>query len=152
MDTTRKATVLLVDDNDATCALVTAILQREFAIDVATDGVEALEKLKTKSYEAILLDLRLPHLDGYGVLDQLRSTTPDTLKRILVLTASVTTRELERVRSYPVAGVIAKPFDIEVLVSAVRACVGTSLPPFRGGVISGGMIILIADLLRSIRY
>ena len=143
-----KPHVLLIDDNDATCALVMAILRRDFAIDTATDGAEAIEKLKTNVYAVILLDLRMPQVDGFGVLDFLHGSAPEALARVIVLTAAVTPREMGRVRDYPIASVIVKPFDIDVLLNAVKACSGSGGSPF-GSVLSSGMILLIADLLRQ---
>lgn len=143
-----KPAVLLVDDNDATVTLVTALLQREFAIEPASDGNEAIEKLRIKQYGAILLDLRMPHLDGFGVLDFLRENNPDMLPRVLILTAALTRAETSRAKDYKVCGVIAKPFDIDVLLGAVRQCVGVDLPG-AGPLLSSGIILLLADMLRQ---
>lgn len=142
-----KLPVLLVDDNEATCTLVTALLQREFAVEVATDGLDAVELLRTKHYAAILLDLRMPQLDGYGVLDFLKSSRPEVLRHVLILTAALSPQELDRVRAYDIAGVVGKPFDVEALAAAVRRCAGTTNG--RGPFFSGGMILLLAEVLRN---
>lgn len=143
--------VLLADDNDATCALVAAILQRDFDLDIATDGHEAVEKLRVRDYGSILLDLRMPHIDGFGVLEFLATERPELIGRVLVLTASLTKQELDRVRALPVAGIIAKPFEVEQLLDAVKQCVaaGDDHGPLRGPLISSGMILLLADILRN---
>lgn len=145
-----KPLVLLADDNDATCALVSAILQRDFVIDVATDGLETVEKLRVRDYSAVLLDLRMPHIDGIGVLEFLRDERSDLLPRVLVLTASLTKPELERVHEFPIAGIIAKPFEVETLLGAVRQCAsGSGRTHLRGHLFSSGVILLLADILRS---
>src|SRR5215212_61281 len=147
MTRVEKPYVLLVDDNEATCTLVTALLQREFAVETATDGMEAVERLKTTNYAAILLDLRMPGLDGYGVLAFLKTTKPDVLRRVLILTAPLTDRELSRVRHYDVCGIVAKPFEVETLLSAVKQCArhdGSALGHF---FFSNGMILLLAEVL-----
>jgi CheY-like chemotaxis protein len=148
-----KPYVLLVDDNEATAALITALLQREFVIEIASDGYAALEKLKTRNYGAILLDLRMPHLDGFGVLDHLREHSPETVKRVLVVSAALGPREVERLQDYDVCGVIRKPFEVEVLLDAVKTCAGTNGGGF-GNVLctSTPVILLIADLLRQARW
>jgi CheY-like chemotaxis protein len=150
MSRIEKPYVLLVDDNEATCALMTALLQREFVIRTAYDGVEAIEQLKTRQYAAILLDLRMPQLDGFGVLDYLRENAPETLKRVLVVSAALNAREIERLRDYDVCGVIRKPFEIELLLDAVKTCAGTTGAGGFGNVLytGGPVILLIADLLR----
>ena len=139
--------VLLVDDNQATLTLVTALLQREFEVDSASDGSEAVEKLKIKQYAAVLLDLRMPHLDGFGVLDFLAANNPAMLPRVLVVTAALTRPELARANTYGICGVVSKPFEVETLLEAVKKCVGGDDNGPLGGVFSSGMILFLADLL-----
>ena len=118
-----KPIVLLADDNEATCTLITALLHRDFDVDVANDGHDAIEKLKSRRYAAILLDLLMPIVDGYAVLDHLRRESPDVLRRVIVVTASLSPRETGRMRDYEICNVITKPFEVGALVTAVKACV-----------------------------
>ena len=154
MSKNEKPNVLLVDDNEATCTLVTALLHREFSVETASDGIEALELLKTNQYAVILLDLRMPQLDGFGVLDHLAKTAPDVIPRILVLTASLTSGEIARVKKFDVCGIVQKPFEVEELLSAVKRCAGTDNERTNLGEVichSGPVILLIADLLRQLK-
>jgi len=67
-----------------------------------------------------------------------------------VLTAALSPRELDRARSYEICGVVAKPFDVDDLLAAVKSCVdpgGRSLGP----VISSGVILLLAQAVRFLR-
>ncbi|HUP63488.1 MAG TPA: response regulator [Thermoanaerobaculia bacterium] len=144
-----KPSVLVVDDNDATVTLVTALLQREFFVEPATDGAEAIEKLKTKQYAALLLDLRMPHLDGFGVLEFLEANHPAMLPRVLVVTAALGESDVARARAYGICDVVSKPFDIETLLAAVKQCVEPDDARPMGGFLSSGMILLLADVLRS---
>ena len=145
-----KPFVLVVDDNQATCNLITALLQRDFNIDVAGDGLEALEKLRTNQYAAVLLDLRMPQHDGFSVLDSLKQNNPPMLSHVLVVTAALTRTEIERARSFGICGLVSKPFDVEALVAAVRQCVGDSSRGSLNVFCSGTpMILLLADLLRQ---
>jgi len=104
-----KPFVLLVDDNEPTCTLITALLRKDFAVDVANDGLEAIDKLRTKTFHAIILDLLMPQLDGYGVLDHLRANSPEMIRRVLVVTAAliflatapVLARPLDRITGTP---------------------------------------------------
>jgi CheY-like chemotaxis protein len=144
-----KPFVLLVDDHEATCTLITALLQNDFIVDVARDGGEALEKLKTRQYSAILLDLLMPVVDGYTVLDFLRAEHPDLLQSVIVVTAAIGAREMQRLRAYTVRRVIAKPFEVDELYNAVRECAGLTGPPnLRGSLMSGGMFLLLAEVLK----
>ena len=144
-----KPFVLLADDNEATCTLITALLQNDFIVDVARDGGEALERLKTRQYSVILLDLLMPVVDGYAVLDFLRAERPDLLQSVLVVTASLGSREMQRLGDYNVRRVIAKPFEVDALYYAVRECAGLAGPSsIRGSFMSGGMLLLIAEVLK----
>ena len=148
MDKSEKPLVLLVDDNEPTCTLMTALLQKDFAVETATDGMEAIEKLRTNSYGAIILDLLMPHLNGYGVLEFLRNNNPQRLRRVLVVTAALSSSDMKRVGDYEVCALIAKPFEVETFLNAVRQCTG-STSPSRGTFLSSGVILLLADLLRQ---
>jgi len=148
MSRPEKPFVLLADDNEATCTLVTAILHREFVVEIAGDGSEALEKLKTGNYGAVLLDLRMPNVDGFGVLEFLKTSRPEMMRNVIVLTAALSRGEIERVKSYDICGIIAKPFEVETLLAAVKQCVDPGGPRL-GGVFSSGVMLLLADLLRQ---
>jgi CheY-like chemotaxis protein len=146
-----KPVVLLADDNDATCTLVTALLRTDFDVEVAHDGADAIEKLKARAYAAVLLDLRMPVLDGYAVLDYLRDEAPEILSRLLIVTASLSASEMERVHRYPVCGIVAKPFEVDALFAAVRQCAGETGPQFiRGPLLASGVILFLAEVLRRV--
>ncbi|HEX3582908.1 MAG TPA: response regulator [Thermoanaerobaculia bacterium] len=142
-----KPCVLLVDDNDATCTLVTAVLQRDFTTEICGDGNDALEKLKAGKYAAVVLDLRMPPPDGYEIMDAMLKSRPELLKRTIVVSAALSQRESQRLKSYPVADVIGKPFDVEMLLAAVKKCAGDDGMPF-GNMLSSGMLLLIAEMLQ----
>lgn len=141
-----KPCVLLVDDNDATCTLVTAVLQRDFKTEVCTEGNDALDKLKAGNYAAIVLDLRMPPPDGYEVMDALMKNRPEMLKRTIIVSAALSPREAQRLKNYPVAEVIAKPFDVEELLAAVKKCAGGESHPL-GNMLSSSMLLLIAEMI-----
>src|SRR5258708_23902142 len=148
MPNTEKPSVLLVDDNEATRTLIIALLRREFQVDVATDGMEAIEKLRTNQYASVLLDLRMPHQDGFGVLEFMQANSPDRLRTVLVVTAVLTRSEIQRAKSFGVCGIITKPFDVDDLLGAVRECAGEPDGGKLGNVFctSTPVILLIADL------
>lgn len=88
----------------------------------------------------------MPVLDGFAVLEQLRERQPEILRRIVVMTAAVSEREMERVSAFAVCNVVRKPFEVETLLAAVRACAdtGSSLH----GMLSSGVILLLAEMLQ----
>jgi CheY-like chemotaxis protein len=146
-----KASVLVADDNEATCTLITALLQRDFDVETSFDGGDAIERLRTRRYAALLLDLRMPHTDGFAVLDFLKEHQPRMLPNVLIVTASLSQNDLRRTRAYGVCGIVAKPFDIETLLAAVKDCIrpddGSALGPVLCS--SGPVILLLADFLRQ---
>jgi CheY-like chemotaxis protein len=146
-----KPRVLLADDNEATCTLITALLHRDFVVDLAGDGQEAIEKLKSRQYAVILLDLLMPMVDGFAVLDHLHRENPEMLARVLVMTAAVSPREVDRLQGYAIHALIPKPFEVDVLQAAVKACAGLGGEPLlRGPLLTSGMLLLLADLLKRV--
>jgi CheY-like chemotaxis protein len=145
-----KPYVLVIDDNEATCTLITAVLRSDFIVESVGDATEAIEKLRTNSYTVLLLDLRMPNVDGFVVLDHLKATKPDMLGRVLVVTALLKAEEMERARSYGICAIVRKPFEIDTLLDAVKQCAGD----LDGGKLtnvfcsSTPMILLLADLLK----
>lgn len=147
MSKVEKPRVLVVDDNAETRTLLAAILQREFDVDLATDGLDAVERLRTRNYGAILLDLRMPQYDGFSVLEFLNESRPELLRSVVIVTALLTPRELERARRFKVCSIVPKPFDVDVLLAAVKDCVQPDGPSV-GEFCFAPVILMIADLLR----
>jgi CheY-like chemotaxis protein len=151
MSRVEKPYVLLADDNEATCTLLTALLHRDFNVEAAFDGKETIERLRTRRYSVLLLDLRMPEADGFAVLDFLKENQPDMLSRVLVVTAAVSARDLQRAASYGLCGVVTKPFEVETLLATVKKCASSGDGnPFGPMLCSSGPVILfLADLLRQ---
>ena len=150
MSRVEKPYVLLADDNEATCTLITALLHRDFNVDAVSDGQQAIDRLRTRRYAVLILDLRMPHSDGFAVLDHLNEHQPKMLANVLVVTAALSPRELQRAGSYGICGIVAKPFEIDALVAAVKECASPEDGSAIGPVLcSSGVIWLLADLLRT---
>lgn len=150
MSRIEKPCVLLIDDNEPTRTLMTALLQRDYDVRLASDGIDAIEQLKVRPFAAVILDLRMPHLDGYGVLEFLQQHAPRMLDRVIVVTAALAPREIDRARSFGIREIVKKPFDVEALQALVRNVAGDD----DGGLASvlrssGPMLLLIANILRQ---
>lgn len=99
------ASILIVDDDPTIRALMVTTLERE-GLDLrqAPDGVEALARISERRPDVILLDLEMPVLDGFGVLDKLRNDFELRSIPVIVLTArDVTPGERARLRDQTVA-------------------------------------------------
>ena len=115
--------VLVADDDQSIRQLVSTIVKREnFDVDAASDGLEAIECLKQHQYAVVLLDLMMPRLDGFGVIQWLKEHPPSIKPIILVITAYADQR-FKEVDSEIVAGVLRKPFEVAELGDLVRSCV-----------------------------
>lgn len=98
------------------------VLDREgYAVEMAADGVEAVLKLGIKHYDAIVLDLMMPNLDGFSLMSTLATSDAARLKSIIVTSAASPTVIRERMRGEPF-DVLPKPFDIGQLAEKVRSC------------------------------
>ncbi|MDP9359940.1 MAG: response regulator [Acidobacteriota bacterium] len=123
---TNEKRILIVDDDDAIRALLFTILRhRGFAVDGASNGIEALVRLRRCVYAAMLLDLMMPLKSGYEVLDELKELPADARPIVFVLTAGNEPRDLDPAL---VAGSIRKPFDVDVLLDMITACVSVLTP------------------------
>jgi len=114
--------VLVVEDDPAIRRLVSMVLRRDgFVVETANDGVEAVLKLGVVDYDVIVLDLMMPHLDGFAFVRTLADNDPSRLRRIIVTSAASPNVIAERMHGIEV-DVLPKPFDIGELVARVRHC------------------------------
>lgn len=115
--------VLVADDDQAIRQLVSTIIQREqIEVDTASDGVEAVALLEKHDYAVILLDLMMPRMDGFGVVEHLRHNPPAVQPIVLIVTAYAD-QKFKEVDPGIVAGVLRKPFEVADLGNLVRVCV-----------------------------
>lgn len=118
----RKWSALIVDDDPGLQGLFLTLLSREgFSVDCAANGRVAFEYLKRRSYSVILLDLMMPDVNGFELLERIERDSPGILRRVVVLTGAAQ-RVVEELGDRRIWGVIRKPFDIDVLLGATRQC------------------------------
>lgn len=98
------------------------LVRAGFTTDTAADGVEAVLKLGLVEYDAIVLDLMMPNLDGFTVLQTLSDNDAPVLRKIIVASAASPAVIRDRLRHIPFA-FVPKPFDLNELVARVRECV-----------------------------
>jgi CheY-like chemotaxis protein len=116
--------ILVVDDDDAIRVLLLTILQRRGLVaDAAADGGEALDRLRRSRYSVMLLDLMMPRESGWDVLGEIAQWPRERRPIVIVLTAGPEPRSLDPTL---VAGTVRKPFDVDMLIDTVTACVRTT--------------------------
>lgn len=124
------ARILIVDDEDANVRLLQRVLQASGFEDLesTTDPRQVLRIFETFHPDLVLLDLRMPYLDGYAVLDQLSAKIPpQTYLPVLVLTADITPDAKRRALSIGAKDFLTKPFDQIEVVLRVRNLLETRL-------------------------
>jgi signal transduction histidine kinase len=116
----RDCTILMVDDEEMNPDLLEGILRGEgyHSLVRTTDARQAVPLFESCAPDLVLLDLHMPHLDGFQVLRQIRArTAEDDYLPVLVLTADITAESKERALSGGARDFLTKPLDVvEVLL------------------------------------
>ncbi len=116
--------ILVVEDEpDLLRSLAQALREESYAVDTAADGDEGLHKAESWEYDAIVLDVMLPKLDGWQLLARLRKT-----KKTPVLMLTARDRTMDRVRGLDTGAddYVVKPFDLDELLARLRALIRRS--------------------------
>lgn len=117
-------TILLVEDEEPLRKVLRDLLERDgYQVAEASDGVAALDEIDRHAPDAIVLDLNLPRLDGYGVLRQLRSRAATARLPVLVLTARGDEDNEVRVFEEGANDFISKPFRPRALSARLRSLI-----------------------------
>lgn len=117
--------VLIVEDDAGTRLLLQALVRRnDYRTVLAIDGEAAEEALRAGDYDAILLDLVLPKLDGRDLLQRIAATTPHLLRRIIVVTAAAPADYRDCAPIAEVRWVMSKPFELRLLEKRIVECCG----------------------------
>lgn len=121
-----KKLILVVDDEKDIVEIVCEILQDAgFETEQAYDGQQALEAVALKRPDGIVLDIKMPVIDGLEVIRRLRQDPQHHAIPVVVLTATQVIQEMkEKFEKLRVARWLSKPFEPEVLVAAVKEAVG----------------------------
>lgn len=111
--------VLVVEDIPLNQLLMKTLLDEfGFAREIAENGKIAIEKLKNKDYDIILMDLQMPEMNGFEATEYIRKTMNSKIP-IIALTADVTTVDLAKCKAVGMNDYIAKPVDERLLYSKI---------------------------------
>ncbi|KRE58226.1 response regulator [Paenibacillus sp. Soil750] len=121
----RNTEVLLVEDNEINQQVAQAILQEmDIHVDVAENGIEALKRVATKRYDAILMDLQMPLMDGFEATRNIRDFDQET--PIIAMTADAMQGVKEQVLEAGMDAYISKPFEPIQLFSVLQRTIQSS--------------------------
>ena len=109
--------LLVVDDDAAIRKLLQRIaLRAGFEVDTAADGLQALEMMRAKQYDIAIIDLMMPRLSGYDLVQKISEMDP---RPCLIVASAATDAAMRSLDDSLVRTVIKKPFDIEAVAKAL---------------------------------
>jgi DNA-binding NtrC family response regulator len=115
----KQARILIIDDDENIRKVQTAILEdNDYEVDTAASGSEAIAKSQKNHYDLMLIDIRLPDIEGTDLLIKVQETTPK-IRKILV-TGYPTLQNAVTAVNRGADAYILKPFDVEKMLDTIK--------------------------------
>jgi PAS domain S-box-containing protein len=126
--------ILVAEDNPVNQKVIDRMLSRMgYVADTVADGQEVLDALERQSYDVILMDVQMPHVDGITATRRIAERFPPAAQpRILAMTASALHGDRERCLAAGMHGYLSKPIDMDELARALLRAVPVIAEPARG--------------------
>jgi len=116
--------MLVVDDNaDLRTSLAQQFIAEDFEVETAVDGGDALDKIGRENYDIVLLDLKMPGIDGIGVLNGLKTMNKNP--HVIMLTATADVPTAQECVKLGASDYVSKPYDPEDLLHIVIKVLGS---------------------------
>ena len=116
--------ILVVDDEEGALNLLSRFLKlNHFPVKTAKNGKEALESIKTAQPKLVILDVKMPEMNGIETLKWIRENRPDI--KVIMLSAAGQQEIVEESFSLGAQGFITKPMDLKLLLSKINSILGT---------------------------
>jgi CheY-like chemotaxis protein len=118
--------ILIIDDEPDLREIIKLSLEAftTWKIEMVGSGLEGIQMAMTQAFDAILLDVSMPEMDGIQVFEQLRSQ-PDTVEiPVLLVTAKARTRDRQQFIKMGVTGVVIKPFNPRLIAKQIADILG----------------------------
>jgi DNA-binding NtrC family response regulator len=114
-----KNKILVVDDEDALRTVLSAELEGEgYKVCSAADGSEAITMLKSQTFDLILLDIKMPNVDGFEVLKYVKENQPAT--KVIMLTGFADLKNAIESKKLGAEDFVSKPYDLVDLLTTVE--------------------------------
>ncbi|HAL56488.1 MAG TPA: hypothetical protein DCP63_08435 [Bacteroidetes bacterium] len=115
----QKNRILVVDDEDALRTVLSSELEGEgYKVASAADGAEAISILKNQAFDLILLDIKMPNVDGFEVLRFVKETHPET--KVIMLTGFADLKNAIESKKLGAEDFVSKPYDLVDLLTTVE--------------------------------
>lgn len=120
-----KKRILIAEDNIINQKVALLLLQKyNQTIDIAENGMIAVEKFRTEKYDLVLMDLHMPELDGFEATLKIREIEESEKRgqkvKIFAMTASAVSDDSDRCYAVGMDGYITKPFKAEEVIKALE--------------------------------
>ena len=113
MENSRKRILIVDDEEDVRLFLADFVGERDFLVDTAADGEEALLKFQKGNYDVVLLDIMMPGIDGIVCLEKIKKISPKTA--VVMITALKDESRMAAAKRLGAAQYIVKPFSLNYL-------------------------------------
>jgi DNA-binding response OmpR family regulator len=119
--TIRKSVLLVEDDRATASATIRVLDDLGYSAEWAQNGKEALDAVAAREFDAIMLDLVMPHVDGFAVLDQFHAERAALLRKVIVMTG-MPDKYFAALDVSTLGGVVHKPLDVRRLEHLLVHC------------------------------
>jgi two-component system response regulator HydG len=114
-----KANILIVDDNISLGRTMSFVLGRQgYAVNTAKDGLEAIERVKERPFDMILMDIKMPLMDGVETYRRIKDIRPEAV--VMMMTAYAVEDLVQQALEEGAYGIVYKPLDIEKVVAVIE--------------------------------
>ncbi len=112
--------VLLIDDNQKIRELFTSYLQlKGYQVKVLESGVGAVDEVASKTYDVIILDMAMPDVSGFEVLDEMVKKKLSTENVIVLTAADLSEKEREKIKAYKIKAFLEKPAELSTIMALI---------------------------------
>jgi DNA-binding response OmpR family regulator len=119
-----RGTALVVDDQPLVRELMAdALAAAEYDVITATNGARALDLVRDRHPDVIVLDMMMPVVDGFGFLEAYQRGVAANTAPVVVVSATLSSDVVRRLHELGVSAWLSKPFDLDALVDCVRRLV-----------------------------
>ena len=125
MDIASKKRILVVDDSGIQLRSVRSVLVDQYEVDVATNGVKAIEKAKSRKPDLILLDYEMPVMDGRETLEVIRNDEELKDIPVIFLTSIANQESIASVLKLKIEGYLLKPIDQKKMLETIASILGS---------------------------
>src|SRR3990167_3884434 len=113
--------ILIVEDEDIIVDMIKSVLEEESNIvDIARNGKEALTIIGSNQYDIIVCDIKMPHMNGIALYNEIKTFNPDLIQRFIFITGDLSTETIEFLKETG-NEVITKPFKVEKLRTQINS-------------------------------